>query len=119
MADIYTQAGEEVIVDLIDNTVATFTPFVAWGTGAGTMVKGTTVLFVEASEARVAATLSQPAADKNQMLGTIVADGTKTITNAGIFDASTAGNLVLGSDFGGVAVVINDSIEFTFQLEQT
>jgi len=116
MADIYTQAGEEVVVDLIDNTVAAFTPFIGWGTAAGTFVKGTTTLFTEASESRVAAATSQPSADQNRFIATIVADGTKTITNAGVLDASSGGNLVLGSDFAGVPVVLNDS---TRQLRPT
>jgi len=45
-----------------------------------------------------------------------VANGTKTITNAGIFDALTTGNMLLKSDFTGIALVVNDSIQFTFEL---
>jgi hypothetical protein len=57
--------------------------------------------------------------DKNQWVAEITADGTKTINEAGLFDASTAGTLVIRGDFTGVAVVLGDKIEFTFTLEQT
>lgn len=113
MADIYTDVGEDFTVDQID-AFGTF--YVGWGTGAGTAAKTDTTLFTEASEARVATTDSQPSSNVMQWLGTITADGTKTITNAGIFDASTSGNMVVKSDFAGVALTAGDKIEFTFQL---
>ena len=123
MATIYTSAGEAKVVDLIDGTVATVlsnaNAKIGWGTGAGTHIKGSTTLFVEASEARVAATVTQPLADKNQWVGTLTADAAKTITNAGLFDAATAGNLVVAGDFTGIALAIGDKIEFTISLEQT
>ncbi len=115
MADIYTQAGEELVVDLIDTT----TWYVGWGTGAGTAAKGDTTLFTESAEARVSTTDTQPSADINQLLGEITASAGRTITNAGIFDASTSGNLLLKSDFTGVVLSNGDKIEFTFTLEQT
>jgi hypothetical protein len=123
MATVYTQVGEEYVVDLIDGTGAVHldasNSYVAWGTGTGTAVKGSTTLFTEASEARVLCAISQPSADINRWIGTITADGTKTITNAGLFTASTGGTLVIHGDFTGIGVVLNDQIEFTITLEQT
>lgn len=117
MADIYTDAGEAFVVDAIETALAT--PFVAWGTGAGTTAKGDTTLFTEASEARTAATASQPTADKNQWVGLITADGSKTITNAGVFSASSGGTMPVKGDFAGIPLVLGDSINFTISLEQT
>lgn len=117
MADIYTQDGEELVADILDGTVSAPTWYGAWGTGAGTHAKGSSVLFTEASESRVAATMSQPAADKNRFVYQITADGIKTITNAGILDAAAAGNLTLASDFTGIALGAGDAIEFTFDFE--
>ena len=123
MATIFTDVGETVVADLVDGTSSTHldgtNARLAWGTGAGTAAKGDTTLFTEASESRVVATISQPTADKNQWVATITADGTKTITNAGVFDAAAAGNLVIHGDFSGIALVLNDSIEFTASLEYT
>lgn len=119
MADVYTQAGEEKIVDIIDGTAAVPTYRVGWGTGAGTHSKSSTTLFTEASEARVATTQSQPVADKNRFLGTITAAANKTITNAGLFDAASGGTLIVAGDFAGIALNTGDKIEFTIELEQT
>lgn len=117
MTDVYTDVGEAFVVDAVETALAT--PFIAWGTGAGTAAKGDTTLFTEASEARVAAAASQPSADINQWVGTLTADGAKTITNAGVFDASSAGAMIVKGDFTGIPLALNDSIQFTITLEQT
>ena len=123
MANVYTSAGEAVVCDLIDGVSGTHLDAtnakIGWGTGAGTAAKGDTTLFTEASEARVVPTVSQPTADKNQWVGTITADGAKTITNAGLFDAAAAGNLIVHGDFAGIVLASGDKIEFTISLEQT
>lgn len=120
MANVYTQAGEELVVDILDGTVAVPTNwFVAWGTGAGVAAKGDTTLFTEASEARVAATMTQPSADITRAVGTLTADGAKTITNAGLFSASTAGTLLVKGDHAGIALALGDKIEYTIELQQT
>lgn len=123
MATVYTSVGETVVVDLIDGTSATHLDAtngkIGWGTGAGTAAKADTTLFTEASEARVAVVASQPTADKNQWTATLTANGAKTITNAGLFDAAAAGNLIIHGDFTGIALALNDQIAFTITLEQT
>lgn len=116
MADIFTDAGEDLIVDVIDSTVSQPTWYVAWGTGAGTAAKGDTTLFVEAAESRVATTESQPSSNQNRFVGTITSASGQTITNAGILDATTAGSLLLKSDFTGVVLANGDGIQFTFTL---
>jgi len=117
MADVWTDAGQALVVDILDGTASS--PggtgwYVGWGTGAGTAAVTDTTLSTEATEARVQVTCSQPAANQSRYVGTITADGTKTITNAGIFNASTSGTLWLHSDFTGVALNASDSIQFTF-----
>jgi hypothetical protein len=117
MATVFVTVGAESITDIIDGT--TTVPanyFAAQGTGAGTAVIGDTSLFVEASETRVQTTNSQPAASTNRFVATIVADGTKTITNAGLFTLITGGILWIKGDFTGIPVNASDSIEYTFEL---
>ena len=41
----------------------------------------------------------------------------ETITNAGLFDASTSGNLFVKGDFTGIALNSGDSIAFTFKVQ--
>jgi hypothetical protein len=119
MANVYTTVGKQKVVDYIDGTAVIPTYYVHWGTGAGTAAVGDTTLFTAAAESRVATSQSQPAADTNQFQGTITSSSGQTITNAGIFDASTSGNLLLKSDFTGIALLTGDSIQFTFTLQQT
>lgn len=116
MADIWTDAAEELLVDILDGTVAVPTWYGAWGTGAGTAAKGDTTLFTEASEARVVATKSQPAANQSRYFASIEADGVKTITNAGVLSASSAGTLWVHSDFTGILLAVSDKIELTFTI---
>ena len=123
MATIYTSVGETVVVDLIDGVSAVHLDAtngkIAWGTGAGTAAKADTTLFTESAEARVAATVTQPTADKNQWVGTITSASAQTITNAGLLNAASAGNLIIHGDFTGIALASGDKIEFTISLEQT
>ena len=123
MATVYTSAGEAVVVDLIDGTSSTHldntNAHVGWGTGAGTAAKGDTTLFTEASETRVTATTSQSAADTNQWVATLTADGAKTITNAGLFNAVSAGSMIVKGDFTGIVLALGDKIEFTVSLQQS
>lgn len=116
MADIYTDAGEDLTADILDGTTAAPTWRIGWGTGAGTAAKGDTTLFTEAAEARVNATMSQPSSNVNQFLALITSLSSQTITNAGVLDAASGGNLLLKSDHAGIAVAIGDKIEYTFQL---
>jgi len=58
--------------------------------------------------------------DTYQVVGTITCAGAgKTITNAGLFDASTGGNLFAKGDFTGIALNVGDSIQFTFKIQFT
>lgn len=123
MATVYTNAGEDVVVDLIDGTSAVHLDAtnakVAWGTGGGTAAKTDTTLFTEASEARVVPAVSQPATDTNRWIATMTADGAKTITNAGLFNSAAGATLIVKGDFAGILLALGDKIEFTITLQQT
>lgn len=121
LAVVYTQKGEEHTADVFDGTVSnsSINYYIGWGTGTNAAAKGDTTLQTESAESRVTATKSQPSADKNQCLGTITSAGTQTITEAGLFTASTSGNLVIRGVFSGIALATGDAIEFTITLEWT
>jgi hypothetical protein len=126
MATVYTQDGEEKIVDIIDGTATSPTDlgtgnnFIGWGTGVAAADKADAALGTEGAETRVGGTVTQAAADKNQWVGELTCNATpKSITEAGLFDAVTSGVLVIRGVFAAIAVVENDKIEFTFTLEQT
>lgn len=119
MATVLTNAGKAIVTNRLRGS-GTEPNYAAWGTGAGTAAATDTTLFTEASESRVAGTSTQETTtvtnDTYQVAATITADGTKTITNAGLFDASTSGNMLMKGDFTGVALTSGESIAFTFQL---
>ena len=119
MATIYTDAGEELVVDILDGTTAPPTWYIGWGTGAGTAAKADTALFVEASETRIAATMSQPSINISRFLAELTADAGKTITNAGVLSLVASGILLIHGDFTGVVLALNDKIEFTIEMTQS
>lgn len=116
MPDIYTDVGENLTADIMDGTSLAPTWRAAWGTGAGVAAKGNTSLFTEAAEARVNTVQSQPASNQNRFVATMTSASIQTITNAGIFDAASAGNMLLKSDFAGISLDSGDKIELTFTL---
>ena len=120
MANVLANTGRAAITALL---AASAQKYVAWGTGAGTSAATDTTLFTESAEARVAGTQSQVTTsvtnDTYQVVGTITATATRAITNAGVFDASTAGNLYLKGDFATVNLSTGDSIQFTFKQQFT
>lgn len=120
MATVLTNVGEQFVCDKLAEVVATQPEFVAWGTGAGTAAKGDTTLFTEAAEARVAGTISVQgtgASAQYQVIATLTSASGQTITNAGLFSASTGGTLVIKGDFTGIVLANGDKIEFTFTLD--
>ena len=76
-----------------------------------------TTLFTEASEARVVCTTTREAPNNiTQWVWQMTANGSKTITNAGVFSASTAGTMFIKGDHAGVAVEATDTITYTGRL---
>lgn len=119
-ANVFTNAGKAIVTNRIIGS-GTEPNHIAWGTGAGTAAATDTTLFTEASEARVAGTSSRVTTtvtnDTYQVVGTMTVSGSgKTITNAGLLDASSSGNLFVKGDFTGIALNVGESIAFTFKL---
>jgi len=129
MATVFANAGKSIVSGrLLGATPVQAEPkFLAWGTGAGTSAVADTTLYTEsAAEARTTCVTTQQTTtltnDTFQAVGTItVAGAAKTITNAGLFDITTssAGNLLMKTDFTGIALNVGDSIQFTMKLQFT
>ena len=120
MAVHFVDVGKQWVVDKLDDSQASTMNRIGWGTGAGTTAESDTTLFTEASETRATGTVSQQTTtvtgDTYRVVGTLTATGTKTITNAGLFDAATTGNMLIKGDHAGVPLLTGDSIEYTFSL---
>jgi hypothetical protein len=123
MAVVYTNTGKAWVPEKMTGTKTTSQNRIGWGTGAGTSAVANTTLFTEASETRSNGVMTEQTTtvtgDTYQVVGTLTAAGSKTITNAGVFDAASGGDMLLKGDHAGVPLLANDSIEYTFQLQQT
>jgi hypothetical protein len=119
MATLLVNTGKAVVTSRIKGT-GTEPTFVAFGTGAGTTALTDTTLFTETGT-RVSGTSSQVTTtttnDTYQVVGTQTAGGTLAITNAGLFDAISSGNLFVKGDFTTINLSSGDSIQFTFKTQ--
>ena len=120
MATLLVNTGKAIVTNYLAGGAATQPKYIGWGTGAGTTAATDTTLFTETGS-RVAGTTTQQTTsttnDTYQVIGTLTATGSVTITNAGLFDASTSGNLFVKGDFSGIALTSGDSIQFTFKTQ--
>ena len=120
MATLLVNTGKAIITNYLNGGAATQPKYVAWGTGAGTTAATDTTLFTEVTPRVTGTTTQQTTSTTNdtyQVVGTQTAGTSETITNAGLFDASTSGNLFVKGDFTGVALNSGDSIQFTIKVQ--
>ena len=103
------------------DTGATAPKYVHWGTGVTAAVEGDTAMQTPGAESRVSGTDTQTNTggttnDTYQVVGTLTCNATaKAITECGLFDALTSGNLFLRATFSPINVSENDSIQFTIR----
>ena len=120
MATLLVNTGKAIVTDYLAGGAATQPKYIGWGTGAGTTAITDTTLFSETGT-RVTGTTTQQTTtttnDTYQVIGTATAVGTVTITNAGLFDAVSSGNLFVKGDFTGIGLTSGDSIQFTFKTQ--
>ena len=120
MATLLVNTGKAIVTNYLAGGAATQPKYVGWGTGSGTTALTDTTLFSETGSRATGTTTQQTITTTNdtyQVIGTLTASGSVTITNAGLFDASTSGNLFVKGDFTGIALTTGDSIQFTFKTQ--
>lgn len=119
MATLLVNTGKAVVTNRIKGS-GTEPSYVAWGTGAGTTAATDTTLFTEVGT-RVLGTSTQQTttttSDTYQVVGTQTAGGSLSITNAGLFDAVSSGNLFVKGDFSTISLTSGDSIQFTIKVQ--
>jgi hypothetical protein len=126
VATFVVNAGVDIITNRIKGA-GTEPLNIGWGTAAGTTAKTDTTLFTEklvdlstsAGTDHTAGTSTRQTTtvtnDTYQVVGTRTATGAGTVTNAGLFDAASGGNLYLKGDFTGIGLAIGDAIQFTIK----
>jgi len=115
---VLTNDGEAAVIDKLDT--ATKYDYIGWGTDATEAAKAQSGLVAEGAEDRVQGTVTQPTADKYQVVSTITCAGAgKTIKEAGLFNAVDAGTMLIRGNFADIVLAVADKIEFTISLEIT
>jgi hypothetical protein len=124
LAVAFTNAGAAIVTNRIIQA-GTAPKNIGWGIGTGAAAVGDTALGTESAPTTAggrtvgteARTTITNANDNYQVTGTVTAGSTLAITEAGLFDAVSAGNLLTRGVFSAVNVVSGDSIAFTFGLK--
>lgn len=124
LATVFTNAGAAIVTNRMVQA-GTAAKNIGWGTGSTGAAVSDTTLQTEAapttSGGRTVGTESRTTVtntnDNYQVAGTVTAAGGLAITEAGLFDAVTAGNMLIRSVFAAVNVAASDSIAFTFGLK--
>jgi hypothetical protein len=121
MATVLTNTGKAQMIAKCNSGLTT--PYIGWGTGAGTAGATDTTLFTEVSAERAASTQSIVTTtvtnDTLRNIATLTSVSGATITNGGLLDASSSGNLWVKGDFTGVVLAAGDKIQFTIDIKQT
>lgn len=124
LAVVFTNAGAAIITNRVIQA-GTAAKNIGWGIGTTAAAVGDTALQTESApttaggrtvgtESRTTVTNTN---DNYAVVGTVTAGSTLAITEAGLFDNVTAGNLLTHGVFTAVNVVSGDSIAFTFGLK--
>lgn len=125
MLTAFTNAGTAIITNRLVAAGGTAPKNIGWGIGTTTAAVTQTALVTESAPTTAggrtvgteARTTGTNANDQYTVTGTVTAGGSLAITEAGLFDAVTAGNMLIRGDFAAVNVVSGDSIAFTFNLK--
>ncbi len=116
MSALLTKAGEAIVTNRIIGA-GTEPKYLGWGTGTNGAAATDTALQTASSEARTAGTGSQVTVtdtnDTHQVAGTIASTQSQAVTELGVFDASTSGNLYVRAVFAALNLVNGDSVVFT------
>ena len=124
LATVFTNAGAAIVTNRIIQA-GTAPKNIGWGIGVAAAAVTDTALGTESApttaggrtvgtESRTTVTNTN---DNYQVVGTVVAGSSLAITEGGLFDAVSAGNMLIRSVFSAVNVVSGDSIQFTFGLK--
>lgn len=111
------------MIKAIFGTAITAPTYIGWGTGSTAAAVTDTALQTASSESRTNGTGSKITTtftnDTLQVTGTITSTSSQTISEVGLFDASTSGNMYLHGVFTGIALGNGDAIAFTLTIQIT
>jgi hypothetical protein len=117
-----TNAGLAIITNLVGVIGGTVAKYIGWGIGTTAAAVGNTALETPSAEGRATGTVTRQTTtatnDTVRVVGTITcATAAKAITEVGLFDADSNGNLMLRATFDVINVSVGSSIEFTINIK--
>ena len=123
----WTNKGQEFAIDQLDDNFATASPtyFGHWGNNATTPAVTDTTLLGPNDEDRTAipaGSQTQPATDTIRFVYTIIATGSRTVQETGIFSTAGTGTPKTGGDLyirivhGSLALESGDQVTYTVNL---
>lgn len=126
-ATVLTTIGKAMLADRLRTTPGTYSAspkYVAMGVGATgaarTAAVGDTALSSQV-ESRTSGTESTVTTtttnDTYQVVGTVTATATRVVDEAGLFDASSSGNMATSATFAVINLESGDSIQFTWKIK--
>jgi len=124
LAVAFTNAGAAIVTNRMIQA-GTAPKNIGWGIGTNAAAVGDTQLQTESApttaggrtvgtESRTTITVTN---DNYQVTGSVTAGSSLAITEAGLFDAVSTGNMLIRGVFTAINVVSADSIAFTFGLK--
>jgi hypothetical protein len=123
-SNLVVNAGMAVVAGLINGVITDFFDYIAVGTGTTSPVAGNTTLeaeIVDSGLARAASTNSRVTTDVTndtaQFVKSFSVTGTKAVTESGVFDAASAGNMLCRQTFSAVNVVNGDTLQVTWKID--
>lgn len=115
---VWLNGGQNLTIDLLDPATrgsVTTNYTIAWGSNATAPAVTQTGLIAENPEARVSATVSQPAADIIRFLGTITATANRVVQEAAVY-TNTGANGFLRGIHALLNIETGDRVEYEFDL---
>lgn len=112
---VLTTAGKTWIVNKMRGTETGTLSHIGWGTGTTAEAVGQTALVTEV-QTRQATTITAPSPTVHRAVATMTADATRNITEVGLFDAATAGDMAVRALFTAIPLEANDQITFTLDI---
>lgn len=125
MAFVITNAGLAILSKRIKG-LGTEPLYIGWGTGAGVAAVGDTALFTEdttvgySRAAGISSIVTTAIADDTyQVSGSLTAGAALVITNWGLFDAASGGNLLVHEDVAvPYSLAAGELLNFIFKLQE-
>lgn len=122
--NLVTTAGKGKASGLLNGATSTAFTYLAVGTGTVAPDADDTTLGTEITDsglARASATCTQTTTsttnDTAQWVKSWSVSGSKAVTESGIFDASSSGNLLARQTFSAINVASGDTLQFTWKVQ--